>query len=340
MKIAMYSSKRERCGISTYTEHIAAQLRSLGHTVEYFSSLPPYERVMTEILNWKPDVFHIQHEPSIMPPAGTLAVFAQELRSRKVRVALTMHTANAQMVGVSQRVVPKAEHIVVHRPIAALPKATIIPMPCPIQDAVPSKTILRLRYGFPEGAFVISTVGFLIPWKGHPKIVGHLLPWLFENPNIYLQVIASPHFNPDLAKYVNEATNDLADLNDMVGGDRIRHINGYPSDEELVDRLSLSDLGYTWCPMDTDSSSAAGAQFTAARCPLVATDSTHYLNLGEGIIRGPKHHMGAFCTLLREVASNEAILRELKQGQEAAYKERNYRSIARQHVNFYERMKA
>mgnify|MGYP001563448762 FL=1 len=120
----------------------------------------------------------------------------------------------------------------------------------------------------------------------------------------------------------------------MVDG-RIQHVANYPSDAELVERLAASDLGYVWCPFDTGSSSAAAAQFITARCPLVATDSTHYAHLGAGVMRGSKKSMEGFVDLIMDVARGAETLEKLRAAQWDEYRKRNYIETARKHLALY-----
>jgi hypothetical protein len=330
MKIALYSSKRDRCGISTYTSHLMDALIRLGHSVKYFGSQKPYEPAFSEALAWKPDVFHFQHESSIMPPEDDLARYAEFLRNGGSKVMITLHTEMPETIRIGRRV----GRIIMHRPAPDAKDAVIIPMPCTNADAMPDKNVLRRKFGIPENAFVLSTVGFMIPWKDHPKLVEMLLPWIQEHPDRYLQVIASEHFNEDLRGYADSCRKQIRAFAGRFDG-RIIHVDGYPSDLELVERLAASDLGYVWCPFDTGSSSAAAAQFTTAQCPLVATDSSHYACLGTGIVRSPKNSMAAFVDTIRMTSADPELLGRLKANQVEMYNARNYTETARKHLAIY-----
>lgn len=339
MRIALYSSKRPRCGISTYTDYLAKAFVSLGHEVQYFRCQAPFEQNLAEILAWKPNVFHFQHEPSIMPPDDVAVSMAKKLRSNGAGVFLTLHTENRQTTASGIKICPNWKAIVVHRPSLML-DATVIAMPCPVADKKADKLALRLKYGLPPSAIILTTTGFLIPWKDHGEVVKHLLPWLRGRTDVMLQVIAAPHFNQDLAPYAQQTTASLAESARQIGRNRLAHISSYPSDDELLERIQLSDLGYVWCPMHTGSMSAAGALFSSARVPLVATDSTHYLYLGEGTIHAPKSSMPTFVKLIQQTVEDEAGRAKLAAEQEKVYQERNYRATAKQHIDLYEREKA
>jgi hypothetical protein len=335
LRIALYSSKRERCGIATYTEQLAAALASMGHDVRHWGSGAPVQAAFAEIRAWGPDVFHVQHESSIMPTEDVLGRHCDELRRNGARVMVTLHTADPAGLRAGRRATASAPgRIIMHMSVPGAADALVMPMPCTSVGALPDRTSSRRRFGLPESGLVVTTVGFMIPWKNHPGIAESLVPWLKSRPDAFLQVIASEHFSGDLRAYAGECRSRLSRISSEVGG-RVLHVDGYPSDAEVVDRIAVSDLGYVWCPFDTASSSAAAAQFTSARCPLVATDSSHYALLGTGVVRGPKGDMGAFADLIRRTAGDPRLLASLRANQWDMYRRRNYLETARAHLALY-----
>ena len=337
LKIALYSSKRERCGISTYTEQLADSFSVLGHDVRYFGSQAPYEKTFEEILAWEPDVFHAQHETSIMPPEPVFEKYLKRIAQGGARLAFTLHTESTEAVQFAKRVLKGQKRIIMHRPSEAVKDAVVIPMPCTNVGTVSSKVGFRRKYDFPDDAFVVSTVGFMIPWKDHPKIAESLVPWMLENPKIHLQVIASEHFNESLKVYADECRERLERVAARFPEGRVRHIDGYPSDRELIERLIASDLGYVWCPFETASSSAAAAQFVSAKCPLVASGSTHYDLLGPGVVRSRKGDVPDFVKTILSTAGSEELLAKMRSSQWSTYRERNYLTTAIKHLELYGR---
>jgi glycosyltransferase involved in cell wall biosynthesis len=335
LRIALYSSKRDRCGIATYTSHLEDALASFGHDVQHWGSQAPHDAALDTISRWKPDVFHVQHEPSIMPPEGVLIQKCLELREAGTKVVVTLHTETEQTLQLARKLIGLDGVVILHRPTSAMKDAVVIAMPCTVLGIRQDHYELRRKFNLPADAFVISTVGFMIPWKDHPRIVEAMIPWLTKRPDIHIQIIASEHFSPDLKVYAQVCRTHLASIASGLGG-RIHHVDDYPSDLEIVERLAASDLGYVWCPVDTGSSSAAAAQFTTARCPLVATDSTHYAWLGTGIVRSLKD-VKAFTELIEKTAEDPQLLCQLKSNQWDMYRNRNYIETARKHLALYEK---
>lgn len=339
MKIGLYSSKRDRCGISTYTSQFEEAFSLLGHEVRYWGSQAPYEPTFQEIRAWKPDVLHIQHETSIMPQDGSLEKYASIMSREGTRVLFTLHTESDGTIQLARAATTFLKNrIIMHRPTPSATDAVVIPMPCTNIGQIQGRSELRRRFGIPENALLVSTVGFMIPWKDHPRIVEAMVPWLLRRPEVHLQVIASEHFNESLKGYAEDCRRQISRLSSGFLPGRIHHIDGYPSDRELVERLAASDLGYVWCPFDTGSSSAAAAQFTTARCPLVATDSSHYAFLGTGIVRAPKGNLNAFVELIQKTAEDGAMLAQLRANQWVMYLERNYIATALKHLELYRKV--
>lgn len=329
MRIALYSSKRARCGIATYSCHLEEALRRLGAEVRHWGSWQPHAETFSEMRGWSPDVAHVQYEVSIMPPRQALLSLATEQVSRGARAAITLHSESRQGAEVARA---GFSPVILHRPGASIPQASLVTMPCPVHRPEP-RAELRRRHGFPEDAFVLSTVGFLLPWKRTADIAAHLAPWLVRTRS-HLQVIAPEHFSKDSRSHAEECSRALAKLTASTGG-LVRHVSGYPPDGELVERLALSDLGYVYCPEDTGSSSAAASLFVSARCPLVTSTSTHYDHLLCRSARGPKGDPRAFAAAVVAAAGDQDLLLRLRASMEEMYAETNYDECAKRHLEIY-----
>lgn len=337
MKIALYSSNRERCGISTYTTYLKNAFNEIGHQAEHWGSQPPYETAFNAAMAWKADVFHFQHEPSIMPPDPVMEKYVKKMRERGIKIMITMHTETQKILEICKRLVPSDSNIIMHRKPSRFFHPIVLPMPCPALENLPDRAHLREKYGYPKDALIISTIGFMIPWKEHPKIVKNMIPWLLKRKKAYLQIIASEHFNADLKTYAISCRADIKRFAGDLYKNRVRHIDHYPSDDEVIRRLVISDVGYVWCPFDTGSASAAAAVFTTARCPVIATSSSHYSGLGTGVARGALEDMNSFISLIQQVSDNKELMEKLKDNQKTMYQQRNYLEIARRHIGIYER---
>lgn len=331
MRVALYSSKKPRCGIATYSEYLEYELRRLGTDVRHWGSLVNDDAVFSEIRSWSPDVFHVQYERSIMPARGVLGSFTRDCAARGRKNVVTFHSESTES---TELLSFKCFHGVIVHWIPQFVGAKIIRMPCPVY-APSDKGKLRGRYGFATDAFVVSTVGFLLPWKKTEEIVRLLVPWLKKRPKAVLQVIASMHFSQDSRSYSDVCSATLRKLSASVDG-RIKHISGYPSDVEVLDRLALSDLGYVYCPFDTASASAAASLFVSARCPLVTSTSTHYDHLIPYTVQAPKENTETFAGTIVKSAEDAALLLRLRSAYERLYAETNYNEAARTHLNIYE----
>lgn len=332
MRIALYSSKRSRCGIATYTSYLEVALRKLGADVQHWGSSELPRETFSEINSWNPEIFHAQHEPSIMPSNDVLARFTNDRAGHGRKNILTLHTETPSSVGLSYR--SGIQAVIIHRLPKLLKNAHVLPMPCPVQERLIQRNSLLRRYGFPDDAFIVSTVGFMLPWKMTVEVVDHLLPWLRSRQNVHIQVIASQHFSPGAADYMKKCSKSLSALSNAVDG-RIRHVSHYPSDQEVLERLLLSDLGYVYCPIDTSSASAAASLFVSARCPLVTSASTHYDHLMCHAVRAPKENVELFAKAIVDAAQDQDLLLRLREYNEFLYAETNYLECARKHMGIY-----
>lgn len=332
MRVALYSSKRPRCGIATYTSYLEDALRKIGVDVQHWGSSEPPKHTFAGISSWNPEIFHVQHEQSIMPPNNVLSSFMNERAWQGKRNVLTLHSETPLSVELVCN--GGVQAAVIHRLPELLRDANVLPMPCPVQDLPVQRSALRRRYGFPDSAFVVSTVGFMLPWKMTVEVADHLLPWLRRKPDVHLQVIASQHFSPDAASYMKECSKNLSTLSAAIDG-RIRHVSHYPSDQEVLERLLLSDLGYVYCPFDTSSASAAASLFVSARCPLITSASTHYDHLMCHAVRAPRENLERFAKTVVDTAEDQDLLLRLRESSEFLYAETNYAECARDHLRIY-----
>lgn len=330
MRIALVSSKRERCGIATYTSYLEAALRDRGADVRHWGTSGGWDTAFAGAASWNPDVLHVQYERAIMPPDESMAAVVADFRGRRAATVVTLHSETPESSAMARRAA--FDGVIVHRPGSML--AAVFPMPCPVYDPAPRNRI-RARYGLPSSAIIVSTIGFLVPWKAMAETAEELAPWLEREPRAIVQLIASAHFNPDLKKFSEESARRLAALSSEFGG-RVIHVAHYPPDGEVLDRLAASDVGYAYCSVDTGSSSAAASLFVSARCPVVASDSTHFEHLPGSVFRVPKANLSALAQAVETVARDATMAADMRRGMDAEYMRTNYSEFARSHLEFYE----
>jgi len=329
LRIALLSSKSLRCGIAAYTLGLEKGLGLCGAVVGHWGSLEP--SVFAKIREWRPDVLHVQYERAIMPHDDGLDAGVREVRKSSKTCVVTLHSETSNSVSMAKRI--GFDAVLLHRPPSMLDDAVVVSMPCPFYEPEIGKQRLRDKYGLSRDAFVVSTLGFLLPWKMTSEVAEALIPLLRRRPNTVLQVIAGRHFDPSAEAYANGCCRELSRLSASVGG-RILHISNYPPDGEVLDRLALSDLGYVFCPFDTSSCSAASSMFVSAGCPLVASDSTHYDHMPPCVVRASKEcHL--FAEEVIRVSEDLNLLSQMRKGLALEYSETNFVEFARVHLGLY-----
>ena len=326
LRVAFYSSARERCGIATYTERLRAVLPPDVVSGHFAADDADPGAPFRDAARWGADVVHVQHEFSFIPDDALLRA-VDRLRRGGTPVAATFHTWNMRAAAV---LAPQFDAVFTHRAASGLSGAEVLPMPCPIYAGVAPGS--RARFSVPDDALVVTTVGFMAPHKKTVEVAELLMPWVLSDPRVHLQLIASQHWNPHLVSFAAQCRAQVAGLAVRSGG-RIVHVE-YPSDAELLERIAVSDLGYVYCGEDTASSSAAGTEFVAARCPVVTTDSTHYDDLRDLAVRAGRS-VEEFAAAIIDTARDPVLLRARAEKMASDYARRNYATFALHHAGVY-----
>ena len=107
---------------------------------------------------------------------------------------------------------------------------------------------------------------------------------------------------------------------------QVIHVTEYIPQQELSERLFLSDLGFLWSGIETTSSSASLKEFVSSRLPVVRTNSSHYHDIESGCeITG--QDMGQFVLAIQGLISNKEKLITLKNCMNKNYEEMNYKKV-------------
>jgi len=134
-------------------------------------------------------------------------------------------------------------------------------------------------------------------------------------------LLTSHHASNSETLQVEESIKNIISTNHLEN--KVIHITQYVSQQELNERLFMSDLGFLWSGIETESSSASLKEFVAARLPLIKTNSNHYHDINIGCITVSKD-MDIFVAKVMEIYNNRAILDGLKADMEDMYNKLNY----------------
>ena len=344
MKIIFLSSAGCACGISVYTEDVAQALQRRGNQTWIINSMAPWDQVVqackTLVQEQHADVLHIQYELVISGPWERLADLVHILKrfNPNLGVFVTLHrtgddtVAGAMSLGSNVQIITSADHTFNH-----LPNVHIAPMGCPV---FPERDKLQIRreIGVPEDAILLSTFGFLSPWKRHDEVAQYLFPRIASDPRIWVQFMCAPNsFAPhaeqhQMAVKIHEAA--------IAHGVRDRAIlihNWLPRDE-VNRRLQASDVGFLFAGMHTGSSSAANKDCISARLPLVTTDSNHHWDIRKGVLRSAGTDLLQFPIYVMKLVGDADLRARLQQEMRELYAEQNWDTVIEKHLELYRKV--
>lgn len=329
--IGFWSTWEIKCGIAMYTKHIVNALKAQGYKVTvYPHNLPPAE-IIKRIKNDKISVLNIEYESSIMPPLPKLIETIKMIKSNKVKVILTVHTETPAIKELHSYV----DRFIYHKPANYYPsssKVAIIRMGVPVFNTPDNKNNIKRKYGFQDKDIIISTIGFLASTKEYPEMLRRLVQWLQLSPHHKVQLLASHNNSSSMASKVSLAEHHK--INAVIKHHNIAHqvihIPQFISQQEISERLWMSDIGFLWMAKDTRGSSAACKEFITARLPVVITDSTHYHDQKKGVIKVTRDKDHFINILLSSLKS--PILKILKNDLQMLYNKLNYNNLIHEYI--------
>lgn len=320
--LIVYTSSHEQCGVREYARELDDQLRELGVNL-----LETPLNNLTMLREAAPgQVFLLHVEPSLLGPDFDNAL--SSALQRGAYVAVCFHYLDDTLYS---RVKNRAHAMVRHRDYGLHdPRLHEVPLGCPVYEP-PSGTerqVLRQRFGLPKSAIVVTTVGFLAPWKQIPETALQLLGRL--PANAHLQLICPSHFSGESGAEAHK----LSAIVDMHPTRTIWTSSFIPA-RELLDRVAASDLGFVYHPVNTGSCSAATKPFVSARCPVVVTSSNHASDIREGAIRTSELDIAGFAETVASVTRNPHSLQHFRAGMQRDYERLNMRRVAEQYLNVF-----
>ena len=117
--------------------------------------------------------------------------------------------------------------------------------------------------------------------------------------------------------------------------DQVIHITNFLSQQELSERLWISDLGYLWGDGSINASSASIKEFISARLPAVVTNSQRYMHDKVlGIIK-TNEKLESFAEEIFNLLKDSKKLYVLRNQLEKEYKHLNYNYIFNLHLKVF-----
>lgn len=331
LAIGIISPWKVRCGIATYTEHLAKALADLDHkiyivrlhrfgrrSVEYFQTLAARRIPKCQILS-------VQHEYGLYD--GGEGFFYSTLRSQHqpLPVATTMHaTGNPAIDGV---VYESSDLVIVHNDFCLRRldrEAKVIPhgveswTPAPLRES-------REKLGLEVDRAVVVLFGFIGPYKNYElalRVMG------LEFPDVQLLVAGGWHVQTD-TPYI-EGLKHMA--NNLCPGQA--KWMGWVADEELPYVFGAGDV----CLYPNKFISESGALLTMVgfgKCVLAG-------NLAPNREKEPKDALFCFeneADLIRKLErllTDPELRHRYEEGARRYSEEWSWSNVANMHLNLYE----
>lgn len=320
--LIVYVSQHEQCGIKEYGRELDEQFRQLGVS---FVEVPLSD--LAALRNAAPgQPFLIHVEPSLL-----VADFDNALASalqRGAYIAVCFHYFDDPLY---RRFRHRAHAMVRHRDYGVGdPRMHEVPLGCPVFEPPASKREFRAKYGLPLDSKILTTVGFLARWKQLPDVAQALISRLA--PDEHLQMICPAHFS-------GESRQEWQRLQSVVlGAEQVTWTSEFVPQQEMLERVAASDLGFVYHAVNTGSCSAATKPFVSARCPVVLTNSNHGSDVREGAFRASTMDLHGFAQAVLGLSRNPHSLHHYVAGMQRDYERLNMRRVAEQYLDVFRKI--
>jgi len=176
LKIAMVTPWHVRCGIATYSEHLAYALAEEGVEVDIVR-LPRFGQKSPEILQDVAervpndvDLIHVEHEYGLFQNLDI--AFYKALKQLQKLIVTTMHAMGN--LGVDDFIAATSSRVIVHNEYCLkrfpYPNALIIPHGATPTEASPSEESKKI-WGIDPKFPVVGYLGFISPYKGLENLI-------------------------------------------------------------------------------------------------------------------------------------------------------------------------
>lgn len=284
MRIGFLTSWHKKWGISTYVEHLKNALEEKGLTVFAYEYDTPTSLLIDQLKEDHITVLNIQYDSIIFPDGDKFNRSVEEIkRQTGIKIFVTIHFETRSLNALSEVV---DGFLCFKQPalLRDMRKARIITMGIPLFETPTDRGMVRDKYHFSKDDLIISTFGFMLPWKNQADVLASLIPILKRDSRVKIQLLTSfSDVYRDACMVEFQKIKDIIALNHVEG--RVIHIIDFLPQQELSERLWMSDVGYLWGGPNLPASSGAIRDFMAARLPFVITTCKHYENVTSGGIR-------------------------------------------------------
>jgi len=273
LKIGYLSSWNIRCGIATYTKNICEALKQTEYLPIVYNNKMSSKEIIEKIKSDNIKILNIQFEPALYDYFDFKKLL-KKIKQLKIKIILTVHTEIEEIKKIEKFI----DYFIFHK----IPKffsnrknINIIPIGAPVFKLPKDRNEIRKKYDFSPNDIILTTFGLMAKWKKNSEILKSFVPLLKKNPDYRIQLLTS-FSDIDFKQSMKENKKINSVIKNYNLKKQITYITDFLPENELNERLWISDLGYLWCDLNSSGSSAARKQFISARLPLITTNSPHY----------------------------------------------------------------
>ena len=318
------------CGIAEYTRSLRQSLEMIG---EITSVNTP--------CSIDGSLRHIQHEYSLFPSVNQVCDLADQAHRSDGHCVMTMHSVMRYPED-HRRMAGALDAIIVHHSTVAelmdYPEAVVIPMGCdpPFVSTADQRQAIRKRFDVPWSP-IIASFGFLRSQKGYLEIIEAIRFMKNQYSQIGLVIVAPTHaFGQE--QYEEQFFHQLKQL-DM--DHRVRVIREWLSEDDLLTLLQCASavvLNYIPSPLGGGISAASKMCLRAQR-PLIVTDTIHFIDLDEEVIKTRTPHPADVLAAITAVLEQRGIQDRLAEAGNRFLREHDWLRVAEQHQTLYRQIR-
>lgn len=331
--VGIITSWNSRCGIAEYTRYIVSSFAGQGLKYRIFASeadalvredeeyvsrswaqgySPPssFRQLIDETLASGVDLVSVQYNYGFFH-APVLDYLIKKLHANGVRVAVTMHAVRPPLFPQIKESLSQADLVVVHREedrefllSQGLERISLLPMGNP----VPRSPVEHSQKEW----FVVSSFGFLLPFKGIYELIAAFAAAVRVNPRMRLDLSTALYpiyFSP---MYANTCK---ALIDRFHLGSRVTLDTRFLDDDAVLDRLSKSDLVVLPYIHSTESASAAIRLPLSSMRPVLCSDLPVFQDAADVVHFYPAGDTAALARRILEFSARPAELRSKENAQ-------------------------
>lgn len=330
----------DTCGTTEYGHHIGDALMRRGISVEYYH----YEKIFSRQPQHFIENCCDQHVSTIY--LQHYFVWWHNNRRRQkwlydlvtyahtygIKVYATIHE-DFKPSSAELKFLRSLDASIIHRNVYKLPpleNVYLVPHPVPVCDVSSlNKQELRIKYGFNDDDRLITTTGFLNPQKSIPEILQALFQYLRKDKKLKLQVICAA-----VLPLQHKRSREIEHMIARSGlADQIYFNSSFLSQQEVAERLFMSDLGFSWNSCNQNSGSGIEKQFIASRLPYVVNDCAHFDHC-PGSVSIPTD-ISLLAEVLTKLVGQDNKLEEMRNLLSEQYAALNYDAMVEVYAKFF-----